>query len=72
MSVVQTGDGGYAIAGGTYSFDTYGYGFWLVKTEVESGLTWTDSTADTITLYRDATDPYWNFMRIRIWKPKTS
>ena len=34
---------------------------------VESGLAWTDSTADTITLYRGATDPYWNYVRVRIW-----
>jgi glutathione peroxidase-family protein len=28
---------------------------------------WTDSTVDTITLYRGITDIYWNFVRIRIW-----
>jgi hypothetical protein len=44
--------------------------FYLVKTDVELGLAWTDSTADTVTLYRGATDPYWNFVRVRIWKIK--
>jgi len=39
----------------------------LVKTDVESGLVWTDSTADTITLYRGAADTYWNYVRVRIW-----
>jgi len=66
-SVVQTSDGGYAIAGNTYS-DASGYNsFFLVKTDVESGLAWTDSTANTITLYRGATDTYWNYVRVRIW-----
>ncbi len=68
-SVVQTSDGGYALAGTTRS---YGPGTdkangWLVKTGVESGLAWTESTNNTITLYRGRTDPYWNFVRVRIW-----
>jgi len=70
-SVVQATDGGYAILGGTDSFGTVGdliFDFWLVKTNAESGLAWTDSTVDTITLYRGATDPYWNYVRIRVWK----
>jgi len=69
-SVVETSDGGYAMAGYTYSVDAEDYDFWLVKTEVESGLAWTDSTADTITLYRGATDAYWNYVRVRIWEIK--
>jgi hypothetical protein len=69
-SVVQTSDGGYAIAGYAEVHGPGGYDFWLVKIGVESGLTWTISTADTITLYRGATDPYWNFVRVRIWKPR--
>jgi hypothetical protein len=69
-SIVETRDGGYALAGDTSVYagtaDAY-----FVKTEVELGLAWTDSTADTLTLYRGAIDPYWNFVRVRIWKPKT-
>ena len=63
-SVIQTSDGKYALAGtiGTYA--------WLMKTDEESGLAWTDSTADTITLHRGATDAYWNYVRVRIWKIK--
>ncbi len=68
--MVQTGDGGYIIAGWTTSFGAGDYDGWLVKTDVESGLAWTDSTADTITLYRGATDSYWNYVRVRIWKIK--
>ena len=52
--------------------------FWLVKTDAAGnaqsgfkyGLAWTDSTVDTITLYRGATDAYWNHVRVRIWKIK--
>jgi len=69
--VAQVRDGGYAIAGWTDSFDAGGsFDFWLVKTEAESGLAWTDSMADTITLYRGATDSCWNYVRVRIWKIK--
>ena len=69
-SVVETSDGGYVIAGATRSFGAGGSDFWLVKTGVESGLTWTESTNNTITLYRGRTDLYWNFVRVRIWTIK--
>jgi hypothetical protein len=69
-SVVQTSDGAYAIAGFTYSDAGY-YDVYFIKTDTELGLAQTDSTEDTITLYRGETDPYWNFVRVRIWKPKT-
>jgi hypothetical protein len=72
-SMIQTGDGSFMLAGGTRSF---GYGtaspassdWYLIKTDSESGLAQIDSTANSITLYRGATDPYWNFVRVRIWK----
>ena len=67
-SVVQTGDGGYAIAGLTYSFGVGNWEVYLVKTDVGLGLAWTDSTANTITLYRGLTDAYWNYVRVRLWK----
>jgi predicted secreted protein len=69
--IVQASDGGYAIAAGSESF---GYGAvgvldaLLIKTESELGLTQIDSSANSITLYRGATDPYWNFVRVRMWK----
>ena len=34
----------------------------------ERGLAWTDSTANTLTLYRGLNDVYWNYVRVRVWK----
>jgi hypothetical protein len=67
-SMVQTKDGGYALAGDTLSYGAGSEDFWLVKTDVESGLAWIDSTPNSIVLYRGATDAYWNFVRAQIWK----
>jgi hypothetical protein len=68
--VRQTSDGGYATGGTTASFGAGSYDFYLVKvgSEGESGLAWTDSTANTVTLYRGANDVYWNYVRVRVWK----
>jgi hypothetical protein len=71
FGVIQTNDGAYAILAQTRSF---GYGnaanfdLYLIKTDIEFGLTQIDSNTNSITLYRGATDPYWNFVRVRIWK----
>jgi hypothetical protein len=70
-SLIQTSDGRYAIVGQTRSF---GYGsstnfdWYLIKVDNESGLAQIDSTTNSVTLYRGATDSYWNFVRVRIWK----
>jgi hypothetical protein len=68
--VKQTADGGYVIAGTTASFGAGGQDFYLVKVGVEgeSGLAWTESTGNTVTLYRGANDVYWNYVRVRIWR----
>ena len=70
FSIVHTSDGGFAAAGYTYSFDFDNGDIWLIKVGVETGLTWTASTMDKITLYKGATDVTWNYVRIRIWKAK--
>jgi len=68
---IQTSDGGYFIAVSTESF---GFGtvgvpdMLMVKLDTELGLAQIDSTANSVTLYRGATDPYWNYIRVRIWK----
>ena len=69
-ALVQTTDGGYALTGRTFSFGADEGDFWLVKTDVESGLAWIDSSANTITLHRGATDTNWNYVRVRLWKSR--
>jgi hypothetical protein len=76
-ALVQMSDGGYALAGRTNSSGAGDYDFWLVKTDahgnaggVESGLAWVISSANTITLYKGATDTNWNYVRVRLWKPR--
>jgi len=65
-SLVQTADGGYALAGFTQPAGSL-EDVWLVKTDTESGLAWKSLTNNSITLYRGLTDPYWNYVRVRIW-----
>jgi predicted secreted protein len=40
QALVQTGDGGYALAGATSSFGAGDYDFWLVKTDVNGNAQW--------------------------------
>jgi len=84
-SMIKTGEDGYALVGHVNPFfpelqPPIG-DFWLVRTDLEGRIMWlrdwfkyglalTDSTADTVTLYRGAADPYWNYVRIEIWAIK--
>jgi hypothetical protein len=66
--VVQRSDGVCVIAGYTYSYGTGNCDFYLVSNDVIlAGLAWVDSTSNTITLYRGATDLCWNYVRVRMW-----
>lgn len=68
--VIQTRDGGYAFVG--FKGGNEGSAVYFMKTAVngELGLAWTNLTANTITLYRGDSDPYWNYVRVRIWVAK--
>lgn len=66
--LVKTEDGGFAIPwrpGGLFKTDDTGRteGFYY-------GLAWVDSTPNSITLYRGIYDTDWNYVRVRVWKPK--
>lgn len=65
--IIQTSDGAFGIIGSKSVYSSYCY---FIKTPIhgEFGLARTDSTANTVTLYRGANDNYWNFARVRIWK----
>jgi hypothetical protein len=74
LARVKTGDGGYALAGDTQSYGAGYRDFWLVRTEGEVGsaygFSWIDSTTNSIILYRGSADPYWNYVKVRIWQTK--
>jgi hypothetical protein len=68
----QTRDGGFALVGLTATGADDLTSTCLVKTGVEGevGLAMTGLAANTATLYRGNIDPYWNYVRVRIWVVK--
>ncbi len=69
-SVVQTVNGEYAMICWTSSFGSGGYDAWLIVTDINTGskgLTWNGLTNKTASFYRGIADPYWNYIRVRIW-----
>ncbi len=70
-SICQAADGSFIVESHTRSFgygSSSGFDWYLIKADNEAGISQIDSTANSITLYRGATDAYWNFVRVRIWK----
>jgi hypothetical protein len=47
-ALVQTGDGGYALAGSTQSFGTVGIDLWLVKTDANGTAEWNISCGEAL------------------------
>jgi len=72
FSVIQTNDNAYALAGDTYSFGAGFRDVWLVKTDAISGLAWKNLTPNSIAVCRETVDGYWNFLRVRLSKPRSS
>jgi hypothetical protein len=69
-SLFKCEGGAYLVVALSSSFDV-ARALVLVKTDVlESGLAQTDCSNNNITLYRGATDTYWNFVRVRVWAIK--
>jgi len=77
-SVVQTSNGGYALAGYTYSFGVGDSDMWLIKTDQRGDIAWSGISVyvavwglDILAIYRDNTNTDWNYIRIRISMAKT-
>jgi hypothetical protein len=72
-SVSQTSNGGYALAGYTYSFGVGDCDMWLVKTDQRGDIAWSGISVyvalwglDILAVYRDNMNTDWNYVRIRI------
>lgn len=72
-SVVQTSNGGYALAGYTYSFGVGDSDMWLIRTDQRGDIAWSGISVyiavwglDILAIYRDNTNTDWNYIRIRI------
>jgi len=70
ISLIQNREGSFILVGYTMSFPVGSTNFWLVDTGYETGLAWIGQSLETIALYRGDTDLHWNYVRVRLWKPR--
>jgi len=53
-SLIETSDGGFALAGGTYSFDARYNDFWLIKTDANGNMEWNQKYGGTRSEYAES------------------
>ena len=58
FSLVQTSDGGYAVAGGQLSFGAGNHDFWLVKTDTFGTMQWNQNLWRTSSRYLSLFNPH--------------
>jgi hypothetical protein len=71
-SIQQTGDGGYIIVGGTYSYGAGAQDVWLIKTEPDASPVEEQIVVTDYNLYQNYPNPFNPSTKIKYSIPKTS